>query len=75
MAVSFWWRQKDRKLTDAKVLGLSLEERIFGAFCGFASSTWCRCGLLARSSLGFGGLVIETRTNQHAKQSTQVPAT
>jgi hypothetical protein len=51
------------KRTNAKVLGLGLEERIFCDFAGFASSTWCGCGLLAGTGLGFGGLVIEARMN------------
>lgn len=51
------------KRTNAKVLGLGLEERVFCDFCGFASSTGCGCGLLAGTGLGFGRLVIETRMN------------
>jgi len=42
-------------LTNAEVLGLGLEEWVFCDFCGFASSTWCGCGLLAGTGLSFGG--------------------
>lgn len=63
------------KRTNAKVLRLGLEERVFDDFSGFTSSTGSGCGLLARSGLGFGGLVIETRMSQHSRQSTKMLAT
>lgn len=56
--------RKTRLRTDTKVLGIRLEQRVLLGFGGLASTEGGSSGLLARSNFGFGGLVIETISNE-----------
>jgi hypothetical protein len=49
-------------LANTKVFWGSLKERVLLGLCGFAGSEGSSGGLLAGSRLGFGGLVMETKS-------------
>jgi len=55
-------RESNHSHTNTEVLGGRLEERVLLCLGGFAGSEGGSSGLLARSGLGFGRLVIETKS-------------
>lgn len=53
-------------LTDTKVFGTRLEERVLRGLGGLAGTKGCSGGLLTGSGLGLGRLVIETRLRKQS---------
>jgi hypothetical protein len=57
--------------TDTKVLGPRLEERVLLGLGDLAGSKGSSSRLLSGSGLGFGGLVIETKSAMRSQKRSQ----
>jgi hypothetical protein len=60
-------------VTYTKVLGVGLEERVLLRLGALAGAKGSICGLLTGSRLGFGRLVIETKSAKHPREVDNAP--